>query len=351
MSELKVMCVLAGDDASARLRMEWPAGANAQQGRDVICAGANWRLRGLTDQNGRVHSIDVPKVDVIVFQRLCNAGMTAAIPLLQEAGVTVVIEVDDDFTSIDPNNTAYAAHHPTTSPDSNFLVLAEACKLADLVTVTTPALARIYGNHGRVAVLPNRLPAAVLDVEAPPHADPPRVGWAGSVSSHPNDLQATRGQVARVCLEHRLRFVNVGPGGTVKPLGLDGEQATGWVPPWEWYPTIASELDIAIAPLAATRFNAAKSSLKLLEHSATGVPCVASPNEDNQRLHALGMGVLASKPKDWYRELSRLVTDYGWRREVAARSKAAAKLETLEDHAHLWWEAWSRARELHAARH
>lgn len=352
MGDLRVLTVLAGSDASGRLRLEWPGGANATLGRDVTCAGETWRLSAVQDSRGQVHSIDVPEIDVIVFQRLQNVGMVSAIPFLQDAGVAVVIDVDDDFSAVDPQNAAYAGVHPNTSPDANFLYLAEACKIADLVTVTTPALAKVYGGHGRVVILPNRLPAAVLDVDRPPPANPPRIGWAGGIKSHPSDLQVTRGAVARVCAEHHLRFVNVGPGGVRKALGLDHDEfVTGAVPPWLWYPSMAEEMDIAIAPLADTRFNAGKSGLKLLEASALGIPCVASPSPDNQRLAALGMGVLASKPKEWFAQLNRLVTDYEWRYEVSQRSKDAARGETIEGHADEWWEAWVRARELHAERH
>lgn len=344
MAGVRVLGVLAGDDASARLRVEWPLGALADR-HDVRVAGGGWRLDAIQDERGALRSIDVPQVDVIVFQRLQNFAMVTAIPFLQAAGVAVVIDVDDDFSAVDPANPAFEGVHPSTSPDSNFQHLAAACKIADLVTVTTPALARTYGSHGRVAVLPNRLPAAVLDVPKPYIAVPPRVGWAGRVDTHPRDLQVTRGAVARVCGEHGLQVVNVGPGGIARPLGAASEHSTGFVPPWEWYPTIADQLDVAIGPLAATRFNEAKSGLRLLEASALGIPCVVSPSADNARLHALGMGVLAAKPKDWYREVGRLVRDLGWYREVAVRSKAAARGETIEGHADEWWAAWEQAAE------
>lgn len=343
---MKVFCALAGDDASARLRLEWPAGANASAGRDVVVGGTRWRLDAVQDETGRVVGASVPAVDVIVFQRLQNYPMLTAIPIIQRAGVAVVIDVDDDFAAVDPANPAYAGTHPVTSPDHNFRWLAEACRIADLVTVTTPALARRYGAHGRVAILPNRIPAAVLDVPKGYVAAPRRVGWAGRVDTHPRDLQVVGAAINRVCRDHALRFVNVGPGGVRRQLALDhDEQATGLVPPWEWYPTIADNIDVAIGPLAATRFNEAKSGLRLLEASALGIPCVVSPSADNVRLHGLGMGVVANKPKDWYREVARLVTDDGWYREVASRSKEAASGETIEGHGGEWWEAWEQAAE------
>ena len=43
-----------------------------------------------------------------------------------------------------------------------------------------------------------------------------------------------------------------------------------------WFRQVAREMDFAVAPLTATDFNRAKSSLKLLEYTAAGLPVIAS---------------------------------------------------------------------------
>jgi hypothetical protein len=102
-------------------------------------------------------------------------------------------------------------------------------------------------------------------------------------------------------------------------------------------------MDVGIVPLEDTDFNAAKSRLKGLEMAAVGVPFVASPRDEYQRLHRLGAGLLADRPRDWRRHLTRLVRDGDYREELADRGRAVAAAETYENHADRWWAAWQRA--------
>lgn len=341
---MRVLVVPAANDTSALLRLLWPADALRAAGHDVVSAGLDWRLRTLVDDADHVREIrELPDCDVLVLQRVQSRRLAEAIPLLQAAGVAVVVDLDDDLAAVHPANSAWKSIHPASSPDSNWHHLLTACRHADLVTVTTRALARVYAPHGRVAVLPNRLPEIVARIE---HVEgrPLRVGWPGRVDTHPNDLQVTRGAVGRAVEECGAVFVNVGPGGAAHALGVAGEElSTGMVNISQWYATIAANVDVGIVPLAESRFNNAKSGLKVLEMASVGIPTVASPTPDNVRLHTLGMGVLAAKPKDWERQLRRLLTDDVHRQAVAAGAQNAARHESLERHAADWWAAWSSA--------
>lgn len=53
---------------------------------------------------------------------------------------------------------------PTTNREQNGKWLGVAWERADLVTCSTPALAERYGKHGRVAILPNYVPASYLEI-------------------------------------------------------------------------------------------------------------------------------------------------------------------------------------------
>jgi glycosyltransferase involved in cell wall biosynthesis len=66
-----------------------------------------------------------------------------------------------------------------------------------------------------------------------------------------------------------------------------------------WHP-----IDIAIAPLADTEFNRAKSWLKPLEAAAFGLPFVAS---DVPAYRELGFGRLARRPDQWRRHFEELL--------------------------------------------
>jgi uncharacterized membrane protein YccC len=105
-----------------------------------------------------------------------------------------------------------------------------------------------------------------------------------------------------------------------------------------------------VAPLAQTTFNEAKSWLKPLEYSACGVPWVGSPSSEYLKLAQLCGAKTAERPKEWYRELRRLIEQLSVREEASGRCREAAANLTYEGNAHLWAEAWQAALEKERAR-
>jgi glycosyltransferase involved in cell wall biosynthesis len=79
---------------------------------------------------------------------------------------------------------------------------------------------------------------------------------------------------------------------------------------------------------------------------AAGVPWVASPRPEYARLHAAGAGILADRPRTWYRELKRLRESPALREELSQAGREVAATNRLEDHAWRWHEAWEKAYEL-----
>ena len=279
--------------------------------------------------------------DVLIFQRLTHAHVAAAVPYLRSRGVAIVVDVDDDLAAIHPDNPAFQAFHPSRRALHSWHNLTRACQDATMVTVTTPALAARYGAHGRVRVLPNVL--------APHYYHARRVesdwlGWPGTIQSHPNDPQATGGAVGRLVGEGR-RFRVIGdPTGAGRLFGLDHDPpGVGNVELGDWAQAIAAGIGVGLAPLAPTRFNAAKSWLKGLEMAACRVPFVASPTPEYERLARMGAGVLAEGNRGWYGQLRRLLDSPDARAEVAERGRLVAEQLSLERHAWRWAEAWADA--------
>jgi glycosyltransferase involved in cell wall biosynthesis len=291
--------------------------------------------------DGRVVGVLDMDCDVLVLQRPMHDWMAAAIPFFQRKGVRVVVEIDDDFSTLHPQNTSFRHFHPTRNPFANWHHLADACGKADLVTVTTAALAERYGHHGRVRVLPNYVSARLLDL--PRDSDGRTVGWAGVVLDHPSDLQATHGGVAMAVEDMDARFLNVGTGDRVQQnLGLRGQvEATGWVDMDRYFREI-TRFDVGIAPLADTRFNQAKSGLKLIEAAACGVPCVASARREYRDLARQGIGVLAGdRASEWRREVKRLLESPARRDELSEQARQAVRdHHTIETNAWKWAECW-----------
>jgi hypothetical protein len=315
-------------------------------------------LKLRTDGERVVEVLDVEPDAVYVFQRLTHSWMAQAVPLLRAAGAAVVVDVDDDLGSIHPRNPAYHAMHPSRFNRwdqarreinrHSWRCLADACRDATLVTVSTPALLERYAGHGRGHVLYNYLPDVYYGL---PHEDSDVTGWPAALHSHPDDPSAVGGAVARLVAEGAAFRVVGDPVGTGAAFGLpaDAQGVRQSIPVMDWPAAVAS-LGIGIAPLADTRFNACKSWLKPLEMSALGVPWVASPRAEYRRLaERAGIeerGTLADNPRRWHRELDRLRRDPALRAERSEAGRAVAETLRLRDHAWRWLEAWSRARDI-----
>lgn len=348
---MRVVVYPADLGGCGHFRLIWPAQLLAAAGHDVEIrppADRGLKLRIGPDEHV-ADVLDVDGVDVMVFQRLTHQWMAEAVPLLRAKGVAVAIDVDDDLASVHPRNPAYRSMHPRFADRPgpagqihrhSWLHLAAACREATLVTVSTPALLDRYARHGRGHVIYNHLPDIYYGV---PREDSAAIGWPAALASHPDDPAPVGGAVARLVAEG-VDFRVVGdPVGVGTAFGLtrDPVGRTG-VDPQAW-PAAVAELGIGIAPLADTLFNRSKSALKPLEMSALGVPWVASPRAEYERLHKMGCGVLADTPRRWYRELRRLVDSPALRAERAEAGLEVADRLRLAGNAWRWLEAWDRA--------
>lgn len=337
------------------LRLIWPARVLVEQGHDVVIVmpeGAvdafgrrspGGGLRGQIDANGRTVAVTAPRdADVMVMQRVTHRALAEAIPIWRSKGIAVVVDMDDDLSSIHPTNPAWSALHPTLGkPGFSWNVAAQACRDATLVTVSTPMLLERYAPHGRGHVLYNCVPQRYLEI---PHTDSATVGWGGSVLSHPDDLQQVGPALTRLT-DAGGSFRVVGPSnGVESALGVrQNWSASGGVDIYHWPYQLATDIGIGIAPLSDTVFNAAKSWLKPLEYASLGIPCVMSPRQEYRRLHEAGIGVLASRPRDWERALRDLAADPGRRKELSEKGRSVAAGLTIEGNAGSWMQAWEHA--------
>lgn len=333
-------------------RLIWPAETLARKGADVVVVHPRQRdqlLQARVDPAGRVVSVRLPQdADVVVFQRVTHRYLTEAIPLIRNEGIAVVIDMDDDLTCIHPANPAFHMLHPTNPVNAqhSWQNTLTACDAATLVTVSTPALRVRYGRRTPAHVLFNAVPECFLKIE---HADSDVVGWAGSVHSHPTDLQVM-GPVVAQLLQTGHRFLVAGPEqGVHTALAISPTlaiESTGVIKDIRAWPLAVNAIGIGVAPLAESKFNAAKSWLKPLEYAAVGVPCIVSPRAEYSRLAKQGVGELAKNPGEWRRKLQYLIKNDLARRELAERGRLAAEKHTIEGNAWRWLEAWQSALDL-----
>lgn len=335
--------------------MIWPAQALAAQGHDITIIDSTQRqLKFKMDGDRVADIIDPPDADVIVFQRVTHRWVAQGIAVLREKGYTTVVDVDDDLGRIHPRNPAFEALHPRNEmrPGPNgqpsrhsWANLVTACRNATLVTTSTPKLINVYAPHGRGRVLYNYLPEFYFGI---PHTDSDVLGWPAAIQSHPDDPTPVGPAVARLVQAGASFRVVSDPTGAGAAFGLSEDPPGASCDVFQW-PHEVAKLGVGMAPLADTEFNASKSWLKPLEMSALGVPWVASPRVEYQRLHRLGCGVLADRPRAWFRELNRLHQSEQARIELSEAGRAAVDDHRIERQAWRWMEAWTEAMALQAA--
>jgi glycosyltransferase involved in cell wall biosynthesis len=292
----------------------------------------------------RVKGWHNPECDVAVFQRPLLRDVADLIEWCSRNGVKTVVDMDDDFMKIPRANKAWENVQPDQSPIRNTDHLKRAIAACDLVTTTTPALARRYAPRKSV-ILPNYASSSWLNMPARPMPDVASLGWTGTMHTHPHDLESTRGALGKVLKDTRSRLHIVGDGeGVEEALQLDSATEvtkTGWVP-LPHYHVKTNDIDVGVVPLHASAFNQGKSWLKGLEFATLGIPFVASNTQPYVQLHNdHGIGLIARNPREWYDLTKRLLTDMNYREDMGERWRDIVRDRmTIEHHAHRWLEAW-----------
>src|SRR4030095_367857 len=89
------------------------------QGHDITIIAPNDHNRSLggdldtTDDHRLINLNKIPEdADLIVMQRVVLRQLAQAVPLLRARGIAVVIDMDDDLTTIHPSNIAFTRLHP-----------------------------------------------------------------------------------------------------------------------------------------------------------------------------------------------------------------------------------------------
>lgn len=328
-------------------RLIWPAKVLQKAGHDVrlIHPETKTKISGGVDENGKLTMIKIPSdADVMVFQRVTSKMIIDGIDIMRKNGVAVVLDVDDDMSAIHPSNPAFAALSPNggaTTQEYDWNAARAACDRATMVTVSSDALLKRYAVHGRGRILYNGIPEVMTQI---PHQEAMRtIGWGGSMHSHPDDPQVVGTAMTKLQREGYAFKIVGPPRGTKEAFKLDREAMTTGPLAIEDYPHAITQLAVGIAPLNSTRFNQAKSWLKMLEYAALGVPCIGSPTDEYRRIHSLGIGLIAQSPRDWYRHAKLLLDNDIRRGEMSARGREIVQQLTIERNAWRWWEAWSDA--------
>lgn len=285
--------------------------------------------------------------DVVVFQFPRSPEKLAMLEAANAAGITTIVEVDDNYWALHGDNPATKFFNPRSRQ-----ILSECCAKADMVTVSTNALggvARQLNDH--VRVLRNCIPASYFEVRPNMSEDWSMLegritmGWTGDPRWHPGDLNVMKNAPAKVCKDNGAAFLAIGSDQTCNVLSIPSKDgfSVGWSRDLLDYVGLVKRLSIGVVPLGKSVFNDSKSWLKGLEYAACGVPFVASPSPEYRLLHIGGPGLIATDVRDWMRHLRALVLNEPFYREVQEAGLAFAREQTYEIHAWRWAQAWRDA--------
>lgn len=273
---------------------------------------------------------DLATYDVVFAHRLAGRSDLWH-RLCADPDVLCVYDMDDDLLSVDPANTI---------PYRIFAPLAEETyrnvEAADVVTVSSPALAERYARiNPRVAVLPQVIPDGMCDWPRQAEDRPLTVGWAGSMHKRQDWPGIARALAEFGRLVPAARFRMYGADYTGGLLG-DRVDRVPFTDPATYWRTLA--FDIGIAPLVDTPFNQGKTTTKLLEYGAAGIPTVAAAVGQYMDWVEPGVnGYLVDDPSEWVPYLLALVDDeHRHAAGAAARDKARESEVSRQIH---HWEA------------
>lgn len=256
---------------------------------------------------------ELQEVDMIIMQRLMHDSLADHIYKARSVGQIVVNDLDDWYWGLDPANDAFSSSHPKTNPRENRDHYKKVIASSNMVTVSTQYLAdRIKSFvHCPIIVLENTVDIARFTPHVHTDSSVPVVGWVGATSHRSSDLEIMKGVINPLLANNDIKFQHSGhyshAVSVASKLGLHEDQVSVLdAVDARDYPSLLT-MDVGIAPLRDTPFNHAKSDIKLLEYSASGIPWIGSSLSAYEGLRkSWGIGRTASKPSQWLKHLKDL---------------------------------------------
>jgi glycosyltransferase involved in cell wall biosynthesis len=291
-------------------------------------------------------SDDLKGIDAMVLQRQHNPQVYQIANAVQQIeGGKVIMELDDYFHDIPPNNPARASY---LKGSQQVQFLEKFMELSDLMTVSTPGLKDNYSKfNSNIWVCPNKVEGDSFKVKAanPREGEEFRLGWAGS-GTHHDDLLTIIKPVSELMYENpNIKLVFVGQfyknlfpqnlHSRMEHVGhtfpMEGNKALFYSPDnvnpvLKYYDLLAkANLHAAIAPLLQVTFNRAKSYIKLIEYGICGIPFVATSfgpysqyvNDAANWDHTKIVGLVADRNPEWKKQIKKYINDEDFRQRVA----------------------------------
>jgi len=280
--------------------------------------------------------------DVLHIHRYMEEWTLRLVEVAKQRGAAVVWDNDDDMGSIPRGTPGYRVHGGARW-EQRLGGMRKIFRHADLVTAPSEALAQRLGELGapNATVLENYVPDDFLAATSRPHPGIV-VGWIAGLE-HRLDVDRLPIRDALQRLLDERPDVHVTTFGLGLGLRSDRYRHVDVVALMELAQEAAA-FDVGIAPLADIDFNRARSSIKLKEYAAAGVPWLASPIGPYAGLGEKQGGRLVADA-DWHAALARIVDRARERRKLAKRAAKWAAGQTLSRNAERWEARFAEALE------
>lgn len=240
----------------------------------------------------------------------------------------VIQTLDDLMTGLAESNPLRATIPP--NPAERIQYSLTHC---DRLIVSTNYLAEYHSHHIQdIKVVPNRLEQSLwLPLSSKKRTGKkPRIGWAGG-TTHQDDLLLLEEIIRATRNDADWVFMGMCPE-LIRPLLAEYHPLVGLAD----YPAYLASLnfDIAVAPLAETPFNRAKSNLRLLEYGILGIPVVCTDIDPYQNSPACRV---KNTPSAWIKALQERIHDPdASEREGIEMREWVLRHYILEDHLDEW---------------
>ncbi|MBI4743224.1 MAG: glycosyltransferase [Actinobacteria bacterium] len=301
--------------------------------------------------------------DLFIFQRQASDLAVEVLRWAKRLGKKTVYEIDDQVLKVPPSNSGYEYYKDPEKRRNIETMMSE----VDAIIVSTENLKGEFSKYNKnIYVIPNYLdncyiPTPPLNspltegghrgVEPLPppfnkgHLEPPFnkggqgglpnelvVGWAGG-GQHYDDLMLLKGVVETILDEFKnVKFAMIGCDPMFFKVPDEKKISVPWTNDYQQFVKNLLIIDIGLAPIADIIFNQCKSDLKLLEYGILGIPVIASYTGPYIRAIDEGYVLKAKNPKDWIKQIRKLVNDEDARKEWGEKAKEYTKDRILQDH-------------------
>lgn len=285
--------------------------------------------------------------DIIVFHRCDQTVNLECMKAFKAIGKKVVYDNDD--TTICPNTDIIKLIN--TRYEKNVI---DAVSIADLVTASTPTLAKEYLKYNsNVKVLPNCVAPNHFPKKNVNNTDKVRIGFVGSVA-YKDDAGNIRPIIEWLCSLPNVQVVmysfekDKNKRAKLEILNGDYEFWEGLNIEWQnhtpmkdYYETLNNlRLDIMVAPRADNYFNRCKSNLKYLEASMLEIAFIGQSFTTKDSPYDKDIidgenGFLAENNTQFKEKLEKLINNTTLRKQVAKNAK-----EYVLKHYNIYDNAW-----------